>query len=434
MRHRFSPRFSLLALLLLPVAFCVAPGGCSTYSPPKAFQKFTRKNSKAKTPDRLLSFWQPYAQSNPKGAPLRGVGGRILFYGDRKTKEPIKVDGELTIFILDANDTLPERSVPIKQAIFKRDALTHHYREDDLGFHGYDFFVPIDEVDNEEREVAVLAVFTEFKKDGSRGAIVHSSETASITLPGESRKRDPYFEERDRFRSLDSPRMAANPNLDREVYDAPSRNRVAPADYRDHEERSNPISQTSYENSRDLPYGEFPQKPRRAVETIELPERYAQAYLDEIMQSSSRESGEMKMRTWRSEPSEYEREYDDREFYYGEREGERFRSPMDSSPPQSNGNWPPTPNRFGEMQRNDSSRMNPQVFRPDERANYKNGNFRIQNDRMSHSRSQNARTVKESQYLDLDESPPFERVADTKSGYDVFVGYGPPPNLRPPVN
>ena len=148
----------------------------------------------------MIAFWNSYTQTNPNGdAPLRGVGGRILFYSEKDVVESVKVNGEVSIFLFDANDPVPERSVPVRHVVFKKENLTAFYRKDKQGFHGYEFFVPVDELGNEEMDLAVWAIFHEFTKSGKTTAQIYSTP-AVVTLPGpkhsESLENEP---EDDRF-------------------------------------------------------------------------------------------------------------------------------------------------------------------------------------------------------------------------------------------
>ncbi|MCL2305588.1 MAG: hypothetical protein FWC43_09615, partial [Planctomycetaceae bacterium] len=169
-------KYTFPFLLLL----CV---GCTSVVPKNALF-----HERPKTPGSMVAFWQCYTQTNPNGdMPLRGVGGRIQFYGEKNKSEPIKVNGDLTIFLFDAHDPLPQRSVPVRQAIFKKENLGAFYRKDGLEFNGYDFFVPVDELGNPEMDLQVWAVFHEFKKSGQTTTLIYSPP-AVVTLPGPKRQ------------------------------------------------------------------------------------------------------------------------------------------------------------------------------------------------------------------------------------------------------
>jgi len=170
---------------LLPSVVCcllLLSSGCTTVTPPKTLK--TVFYERPKTPGHMTAFWNPYTQTNPHGdVPLRGVGGRILFYGEKDESEPIKVNGDVTVYLFDAHDPVPTRSVPIRHAKFEKKVLAAFYRKDNQDFHGYEFFVPVDELGNEEMDLQVVAVFHEFKKTNKTTALIYSN-AAVVTLPG----------------------------------------------------------------------------------------------------------------------------------------------------------------------------------------------------------------------------------------------------------
>ena len=185
---RFPMPYSLfpMPLKFLPLLFLLC-AGCSSVAPPKAFRN-PLFDERPKTPGRMVAFWQCYTQSNLDGdMPFRGVGGRIQFYNEKNRNEPIKVKGDLTIFLFDANDPVPLHSVPVQQAVFQKETLSAFHRKDSLEINGYDFFVPVDELGNEEMELQVWAVFHEYKKPDKTTALIYSTP-AVVTLPGPKRQ------------------------------------------------------------------------------------------------------------------------------------------------------------------------------------------------------------------------------------------------------
>lgn len=252
----------LLIAVLLP--------GCSTISSTNKSIKELLRKEPPKTPSRMVSFWQCYAQTNPGGGnALRGVGGRIIFYGAKNIKDPIKVNGELTIYLFDASDPIPEKSVPLKFAIFKKDAIPSFYRKDEMGIHGYDFFVPLDEIDNEEKEVQVLAIYKEEKKPGEISTLINSMP-AVVTLLGNRKKESESVESEEPKREIINESAGPGP---REISLADGRN------------TDGEILQASYYNAGPK-YGEqktytAPEYQRRKFETITLPGYYTQAYQQE---------------------------------------------------------------------------------------------------------------------------------------------------------
>ena len=236
----------LIPFLLL---LCV---GCTSVTPPKTLNVFSER---PKTPGRMTAFWNSYTQTNPHGdVPLRGVGGRILFYNAKNTVEPVKINGDVSIYLFDAHDPVPMRSVPVKHAIFKKENLAPFYRKDGQDLHGYEFFVPVDELGNEERELQVVAVFHEYKKPGKTTALIHS-DSAVVTLPGPKRQQESL--------AVDEPEGESDHSDSGSVITLAG-GRAEP----------NEIVQASY---RQPSTAEYFHSRSRQTETIRLPERFARA-------------------------------------------------------------------------------------------------------------------------------------------------------------
>ncbi len=233
----------MIRILPLLLVLCL---GCSSVTPPKSL-KNVFKDNRPKTPGRMVAFWQCYTQTNPGGGePLRGVGGRIQFYNEKNAKDPVKVDGELAIYLFDAHDPVPQRSIPIKHAIFKKESLPAFYRKDNFEMNGYDFFVPVDEIGNEEMDLQVLAVFHETKKAGKTAALIYSNP-AVVTLTGPKREEIVKSDESSGVIDLDRGREESS-------------GEIMQASYRSHSSRTEPELR------------------KRKSETIQLSERFTQAY------------------------------------------------------------------------------------------------------------------------------------------------------------
>lgn len=113
----------------------------------------------AKTPIEIVDVWNSYAQTTPEGKVLRGMAGRVHFYDSPQKKRAVKVDGDLTAYVFDGNGTDPAHAKPLKIYQFKADTLQQHYsRQKPLG-HGYNFFLPIDEIGGEEKSLCIMVRF-----------------------------------------------------------------------------------------------------------------------------------------------------------------------------------------------------------------------------------------------------------------------------------
>ncbi|MGL4595702.1 MAG: hypothetical protein ACRCUY_13340 [Thermoguttaceae bacterium] len=178
---RFS--FAFLCCCL----FVIVTFGCKsnqTYKQMAAKNHFS-KNS-PKIPTQMVDVWQTYAESNVNGVPMRGVGGRILFYQDAKRKIPVKVDGDLTVFIFDGNEKNPATAKPLWVHKFSAETLAQHYSYKKPLGHGYDFFLPCDVIDGEERKLSVMARFDDHIDD----RLIVSAPVSTL-LRGTRRQTDP---------------------------------------------------------------------------------------------------------------------------------------------------------------------------------------------------------------------------------------------------
>ena len=123
------------------------------------------KNS-AKNPVEIVDVWNSCAQTNSEGKTIRGLAGQIHFYDHRKKNQSVKVNGDVTVYVFDGNETDPAHTKPLKIFQFKSDTLhQYHSRQKPLG-HGYNFFLPIDEIGGDEKPLCLMVRFDN-KLDGS---------------------------------------------------------------------------------------------------------------------------------------------------------------------------------------------------------------------------------------------------------------------------
>lgn len=129
------------------------------------------------TPTRLADFWTDDVLTQPNQPPVRGFGGRIMFYVDENSK-PCAVAGTVTIMAFDATENDPTKATPCRQYVFKADELSKHYSKSKLG-HSYSFWLPWDEVGGPERQVTLMVRFQ--AKTGESIVSTPSRQTLSGT-------------------------------------------------------------------------------------------------------------------------------------------------------------------------------------------------------------------------------------------------------------
>jgi hypothetical protein len=142
------------------VLLCLFVFGCHT---PLTFKQIQAKNPFAKnapkTPAKIVDTWSSYAQAAPDGKVMRGMAGHVYFYDNQNGSQAVKVDGDITVYVFDGNDADPAHTKPIKVYQFKADTLEKHYVYQKPFGHGYNFFLPMDEIGGEEKPLNIIVRF-----------------------------------------------------------------------------------------------------------------------------------------------------------------------------------------------------------------------------------------------------------------------------------
>jgi hypothetical protein len=146
--------------------------GCAMFDLPDKLD-LSGPSERFETPTKMTALWTDTVLVE---AGVVGFGGRIMFYG-RSDEDPIKVDGELTVFAYDDTDNVKEGAVPARKYVFRAEDFSRHYSESKLG-HSYSFWVPWDRVGGPQRQVSLIARFK-----SAQGGVVMSEMTRHL-LPG----------------------------------------------------------------------------------------------------------------------------------------------------------------------------------------------------------------------------------------------------------
>jgi len=154
--------------------------GCHT---PLAVKQIQAKNplakNAAKTPVEIVDVWNSYAQTTPEGKIVRGMAGRVHFYDSQKKSQAVKVDGDLTVYVFDGNETDPALTKPLKIFQFKADTLEQYYAHQKPLGHGYNFFLPMDEIGGVEKPLCIITRF-----DNGLNAEFVMAEPVNVILAG----------------------------------------------------------------------------------------------------------------------------------------------------------------------------------------------------------------------------------------------------------
>jgi len=156
-----SVQVSIGVLLCLLFVF-----GCQA---PLAVKQMQAKNPLArnapKTPVKMVDVWNSYAQARPDGTIIRGKAGRVHFYDNHRGDRAVKVDGDVTVLVFDANETDPVHTKPLKVFQFKADTLDQHHSHQQPFGHGYNFFLPMDEIGGIEKPLSIIVRFDNYLDD-----------------------------------------------------------------------------------------------------------------------------------------------------------------------------------------------------------------------------------------------------------------------------
>ncbi|MGI9515416.1 MAG: hypothetical protein ACR2NP_00090 [Pirellulaceae bacterium] len=185
-QQRKLPYLVAMLALLVP-GYC----GCQSGTPTMDWSRLNPFPAKAETepeyeqPLRMAVIWKETTLSAPGKKPTRGFGGRIYFYGEES--EPIRANGQLTIYAFDDSETDPEQTsaVPQRKYVFKAEHLQQHHSITDIGS-SYSVWVPWDEVGGMRRTISLLPVFN---PDG--GKIIQADQSIAV-LPGRTTEQDDF--------------------------------------------------------------------------------------------------------------------------------------------------------------------------------------------------------------------------------------------------
>jgi len=172
-----SPALQLLAALLL-----LAAVGCKGLDLQDRFD-FSRhipwkpqSHDENEAVEKVIATWTDTVLHQPGKAPVRGFGGRLMFYG-RDFQEPIKARGQLVVYGFVEKPDEPPSTIPQRKFIFPAEQFEKHYSESEVG-HSYSVWLPWDEVGGPQLKVRLIARFEPI----TGGMVV--SESAPQLLPG----------------------------------------------------------------------------------------------------------------------------------------------------------------------------------------------------------------------------------------------------------
>ncbi len=170
--HHFSALVFQLLLIVLT--------GCTSLGLKKPdVWPLNSGDNKPIVPNQVVANWTNTVMYQGSRIPVRGFGGRLLFYADGK-KDPVKVDGTLVVYAFDEKNRDPNNAKPDRKFVFTKEQLATHYSKTKMDYHSYSVWLPWDEAGGEQREISLIVRFMPEK-----GNVLVGELTKQI-LPGKT--------------------------------------------------------------------------------------------------------------------------------------------------------------------------------------------------------------------------------------------------------
>ena len=131
---------------------------------------------KTETPVKLVGNWNEAILRTPGQRPVRGFGGRVLFYG-QQNGHPIEVDGSVVVYAFEESGRDSGSAAPDRKFVFPAHLLEKHFSESKLG-PSYSFWLPWDEVGGERKEISLIVRF-----EPEEGPVIVGAQSKNL-LPG----------------------------------------------------------------------------------------------------------------------------------------------------------------------------------------------------------------------------------------------------------
>jgi hypothetical protein len=194
-----SPIIALASLLL-------ALAGCSKFDLREGIPWTPGADGELERPMKIMTVWTDTVMSHGDATPVRGFGGRLLFYA-REDGKPVKVKGSLVVYAFDETNRDPRNIRPDRKYVFSEEEFEKHYSEEKVG-HTYSVWLPWDRVGGPQTEISLVARFT----PNGGGTIVGEQQTAM--LPGTA----PIAAMTPHPRNAIQPRVGTNPQFQQASY------------------------------------------------------------------------------------------------------------------------------------------------------------------------------------------------------------------------
>jgi len=130
----------------------------------------------AKSPNKVVGFWNESLLHKSDGKSERGFGGRVYFYNEEGGK-PIRVEGQLVVYAFDESASDRSDRTATRRYVFPAEQFARHYSESKLG-PSYSIWLPWDDVGGGDKKISLIARF-----QPTHGSLIVSHQSEH-RLPG----------------------------------------------------------------------------------------------------------------------------------------------------------------------------------------------------------------------------------------------------------
>lgn len=165
--------FRFTSILLL--AACLLTG-CAQFDLRKGIPWIPGEDGELERPMKITAVWTETIMSQGDAPPVRGFGGRLMFYA-REDSKPVKVKGSIVVYAFEERNRDPRNVKPDKKYVLSEEEFEKHHSKDKVG-HTYSIWIPWDKVGGPQTEISLMVRF--MPKGG--GVVVGEQQTC--LLPG----------------------------------------------------------------------------------------------------------------------------------------------------------------------------------------------------------------------------------------------------------
>ena len=187
---------NIILIVLFALTGILTCIGCSQSVPQT--KKFALSNpfhrDRPQRAAHITCFWLPKTLTETQGI-TRGFQGEVIFYRDDKMRESIMVDGNLTIYVFDAEDQNIvhtdgyEGIMPLCEYKFNRESLARGFAKNKKSkLISYGIWLPFDKMPGEEKNLVLRVRFDGAGKGGETLG-TGQKEQYTVYLPGTPKQK-----------------------------------------------------------------------------------------------------------------------------------------------------------------------------------------------------------------------------------------------------